>query len=298
MPTQDKVSAFFQTITPEILEPQEYTDWGAIEAKVMPLRREIALVQSIDKHNPVTDLADLLQKHPAVLKVLQILIAHTPDKIYFSDSAKTVDFKADVAKLAQKGDAAASCRAEAIAKTFFEIGLFDFLDRVKSVEDVVKGVLVGLEPNARKNRRGAKGGSGYERTNYLGSGQVGKHNGVVLAVERQMYVELESERKKIDYVVVQDGQPRVGIEVNFYSVSGSKPSEVLGRAYPEVQASLKAHGVGFVVITDGVGWESMRPVIATAQKKLKHVINIRQAQSGDLARILQELLFPIATAAA
>ena len=215
MPTQDKVSAFFQTITPEILEPQEYTDWGAIEAKVMPLRREIALVQSIDKHNPVTDLADLLQKHPAVLKVLQILIAHTPDKIYFSDSAKTVDFKADVAKLAQKGDAAAS-RAEAIAKTFFEIGLFDFLDRVKSVEDVVKGVLVGLEPNARKNRRGAK--NLEVDMNALitsAAAEVGKHNGVVLAVERQMYVELESERKKIDYVVVQDGQPRVGIEVNF-----------------------------------------------------------------------------------
>lgn len=103
MPTPDKASAFFKSITPEILAPDEYTDWNAIEEKVTRLRREIALVQSIDKHNPITDLTDLLQKHPAILKVLQILIAHTPDKIYFNDPAKTIDFKADTVKLAVRG---------------------------------------------------------------------------------------------------------------------------------------------------------------------------------------------------
>ncbi len=100
--------------------------------------------------------------------------------------------------------------------------------------------------------------------------EIGKRHRVQLNVEPQMYVELKSERKKIDYVITAGGKALVGIEVNLYSVSGSKPSEVLGRAYPEVQASLRAAGVGFIVITDGVGWESMRPVITTAQKKIDH----------------------------
>src|SRR5579862_2193918 len=154
MLTPDKASAFFQSITPEILDPSEYTDWKGIEAKIKPLRREIALVQSIDKSNPITDLADLLVKHHGILKVLQILVAHTPDRIYFSDPRQTIDFKADMTKLANGPERIR--RAKAISKVFWKMGLMDFLACVKNVEDVVKGALVGLEPNARKNRRGAK----------------------------------------------------------------------------------------------------------------------------------------------
>jgi hypothetical protein len=297
MSTPDKASAFFQTITPEILDPAEYTDWNAIELKLTRLRREIALVQSIDKHNPVTDLTDLLQKHPAILKVLQILIAHTPDKIHFSDPTKTIDFKLDAAKLLGAGSEAKQ-RAQAIAKTFYDMGLMDFLRRVTSVEDVVKGVLVGLEPNARKNRRGAKLEVDMNVLVASVVHEVGQRNGVPLTFERPMYVELATERKKIDYVIFYGGEVRVGIEGKFSSVSGSKPSEVLGRAYPEVQAGLRAQGVGFIVITDGIGWESMRPVIATAQKKLDYVMTIRQARTGGLDRALQELMFPTIVKAA
>lgn len=131
------------------------TDWNAIELTLVRLRREIALVQSIDKHNPVSDLADLLRKQPSILKVLQLLIAHAPDKIYVGDPAKTIDFKFDEANLCATGNAALM-RAKVIARTFYDMGLLEFLTRVKSVEDVVRGVLIGLEPDARKNGRGAK----------------------------------------------------------------------------------------------------------------------------------------------
>jgi hypothetical protein len=67
-----------------------------------------------------------------------------------------------------------------------------------------------------------------------------------LTFEPQMYVDLANERKKIDYVILQKGSPKIAIEVNFYSTSGSKPSEVLGRAYPEVQTNLKKKGLGFL----------------------------------------------------
>jgi type II restriction enzyme len=170
------------------------------------------------------------------------------------------------------------------------MGLAEFLKEVRSVEDIVKGVLIGLEPNARKNRRGSK----LEAV--LGSlisstiEKINRKHKANLTFEAQMYVGLANERKKIDYVILQNTEPKIAIEVNFYSTSGSKPSEVLGRAYPEVQVSLKRKGLGFIVITDGIGWESMRPVISTAYEKLDCLMNIKQAKSGELEKAILSML--------
>lgn len=280
-----KALQFFQTLTPEILSPSDYVNWEVINKKVKILRREIALLQSLDKSNPVEDLTDLLHKNPKLLKVLQILIAHTPQKIFFADKDKYIDFKEDEKVVA--GDIK---RAKAIAEIFVEMGLVEFLKEVRSVEDIVKGVLIGLEPNARKNRRGSKLESVLDSLIASTIEKINKQHKADLAFEPQMYVDLANERKKIDYVVLQKGRPKIAIEVNFYSTSGSKPSEVLGRAYPEVQTNLKKKGLGFIVITDGIGWESMRPVISTAYEKLNYLMNIKQARGGELEKVITMIL--------
>jgi len=225
MTMNSKASLFFQTITPEILSPADYTNWDGIKAKVKAIRREIALLQSLDKDNPVEDLIDLLHNNPKVLKVLQLLIAHTPEKIFFDEKDKYIDFKADLENVAND-----TGRAKAIAEIFVEMGLVEFLKEVRSVEDVVKGVLLGLEPNARKNRRGAKLEAVINELISSTIEKINKERGLNLSFESQMYVDLENERKKIDYVILQNGKQKIAIEVNFYSTSGSKPSEVLGRA--------------------------------------------------------------------
>ena len=280
-----KVELFFQTITPEILSPEDYTDWDTIRKKVKELRREIALLQSLDKDNPVEDLTDLLHHTPNVLKVLQLLVAHTPRKILFDDKNKYIDFKEDLKEVANNIE-----RAKSVAGIFVEMGLVDFLKEAKSIEDVVKGVLLGLEPNSRKNRRGKKVEAVISKLISSTIEEINKERGLNLSFENQMYVSLPNERKGIDHIILQDGKPRIAIEVNFYSTSGSKPSEVLGRAYPEVQENLRKKGIGFIVITDGLGWEKMRPVITTAYEKLDHLMNIKQAKSGELYRAILKLL--------
>ena len=281
----DRVSSFFETITPEILSPADYTDWEAIEAKVTTLRREIALLNSLDKKNAVTDLADLLHTSPKILLVLQLLVAHTPQKIFFNDPTKYIDFTIDLGVMAKDQQ-----RAKQIAEIFVEMGLLQFLQRVRSIEDMVRGVFIGLEPNTRKNRRGTK----LELLlNDLVASTVTNLNRDFegpLSFERQMYADLLHERKKVDYLILKDGKPAVAIEVNFYSTSGSKPSEVLGRAYPDVQEHLRQKGIGFIVITDGNGWNDMKPVIRTAFDKLNHVMNIKQAQGGELENVVREIL--------
>jgi len=142
----------------------------------------------------------------------------------------------------------------------------------------------------RKNRRGTKLKAVINKTISSTIKKINKEKGLNLSFEPQMYVDLANERKKIDYVILQNGKQKIAIEVNFYSTSGSKPSEVLGRAYPEVQENLKKKGLGFIVITDGIGWESMKPVISTAYEKLDYLINIKQAKSGELEKAILELL--------
>lgn len=283
--TQNKAEIFFQTITPEILSPKDYVDWETIKTKIKPIRREIALVQSLDKGNAIDDLSDLLNKNPRVLRVLQLLISHTPQKIFFDEKDKYVDFESDLKRIEQDKE-----RAKEIGKIFIEMGLVEFLNEVRSVEDVVKGVLLGLEPNVRKNRRGTKLEIVVNDLVSFTIDKINRERKLNLSFEPQMSVDLANEKKKIDYIILQDGGKKIAIEVNFYSTSGSKPSEVLGRAYPEVQENLRRKGLGFIVITDGIGWTKMKPVISTAYEKLDYLMNIKQAKGGVLEKAIIDIM--------
>lgn len=280
----NKAESFFQTLTPGILSPNEYVDWERINGKVKEMRREIALIQSLDKENPVEDLTDLFQENPNILKVLQLLIAHTPTEIYFDDVKKHIHFKKDLKIISTDVD-----RAIEISRLFIEMGLVEFLKEVKSVEDIIKGVFIGLEPNSRKNRRGSKLESIIDGLIFTTIHTINEEYDYNLSFESQMFVSLENERKKVDYVIIHNKEQIIGIEVNFYSTSGSKPSEILGRAYPEVQNSLENQNMGFIVITDGKGWNKMRPVISTAYSKLDHLMNLKQARSGLLKEAIVEI---------
>ncbi len=151
---------------------------------------------------------------------------------------------------------------------------------------------MGLEPNVRKNRRGTKLEVVLDSLISKTIDKINNERGINLSFEAQMYVDLKQERKNIDYVVLQGNEQKIGIEVNFYSTSGSKPSEVLGRAYPEVQHNLENQNMGFIVITDGIGWTKMKKVIQTAYGKLHYLMNIKQAENGCLEKAILDILLP------
>jgi len=100
-------------------------------------------------------------------------------------------------------------------------------------------------------------------------------------------IALGDDEKTLDYMLYNQGRPLTAVEVNFYSTSGSKPSEVLTRAYPDLQESLRAIKLPLVVITDGKGWRRMQKVIHTAYERLDYVFNLRLAQRHlpDLLRL-------------
>ena len=105
-----------------------------------------------------------------------------------------------------------------------------------------------------------------------------------------MYIELAPDRKKVDNLIVLDGEPKIAIETNFYSTAGSKPSETLNRAYPDIQGLLRRKGIDFIVVTDGLGWTKMRPTIEKAFTTLSCVMNLKQAESGEMKKAITRFL--------
>lgn len=281
----NNLQLFTQSITPDIIPVNRFVDWNSINGKIKTLRREIALIESIDKSEPLNDLKEILLTNSNALDVLKLLIAHTPDRVFFSDG-RHIDFIEDKKKIAA-GD---KKRASEIAKIFKEIGLFEFLNEVRSVRDVVKGVLIGLQPNSRKSWRGLIFEERIKNMLEKVLVSVEATTGIRLSYKSQVTIDLIQGQKVLDYMLFNGNEPTAAIEVNFYSTSGSKPSEVLERAYPDLERNLKKSKIPLIVISDGIGWLKMQKSIERALGLLSNLMTIKQAEEGMLEKIIIELV--------
>ena len=129
------------------------------------------------------------------------------------------------------------------------------------------GVEVGLDSNARKNR----------------SGKIFQKF-VELLLRRKLKdlnIEIKSEdssirtirRKKADFVIYMENNPRIIIECNFYNVSGSKPIET-ANAYIDLQHKIYERKEAFFIwITDGPAWNKMKETIIQSFKEIDFPIN-------------------------
>jgi len=274
---EHQVEEFLATLTPEILAPEDYVDWEGIDGRMAPVVGAASKLKEPLSSGDANALAKAIRDTPHCLDAMLLLLGHTPRRLMFAESEKSIDLDLDPERVTSE-----TRRAHDIAEAFLETGIGEHLRLVQRVEDVLLGVLIGLQPNRRKNARGsafelAVAGvvsSAVEQTEIPGGGAV--------TARRQAKV-LD---KRVDYLVSMGRAPCLAIETNFFTGSGSKPSEVLERAYPDLQRDLSGENVDLVVITDGAGWRRMVPVLERAFPKLEHLMNLRQAASGDLAEVL------------
>jgi type II restriction enzyme len=91
--------------------------------------------------------------------------------------------------------------------------------------------------------------------------------------------------KRFDFVV--KGENVIyGIEVNFYSGSGSKLNEV-ARSYKEIAIeSRKIENFCFVWITDGLGWQSTKRNLKEAFDQMDTLYNLNDLKNGALTNLV------------
>ena len=264
---------WLKTFRASINDYDYYTDFAKVYERAARFKAEIYLLNSLaGSKNIERDFENLLEKYPACLRAVPILLAVRAEEIFCRD----VNYRFD--KPTQS--------IEQYKYFMRATGLFDMLQNhvIANLYDYVTGVEVGLDSNGRKNRGGhqmerlvekflREAGVIYHREMYLDD--VEKFFGLNLSALSAN----KTSTKRFDFVV-KNSDTVFAIETNFYTGNGSKLNET-ARSYKMIaEESKNIAGFKFVWITDGNGWKSARGNLKETFLVLPRLYNIRDLEDG------------------
>ena len=275
---------WLSTFKESIADWKYYTDFDKVYKNVDILKFELNLLNSlIGSTNIEQDFRVLVAKYPEVLRVIPILLAKREYEIKITD--------ADGYRIYNFMNANYSIEEYVLFMN--NTGLFDLISRhiIRDLTDYVKGVEVGLDSNARKNRTGKAMESfvenylvklGYIKNKTYFSQMTAKEINRLFGVDLSNLNGEEKADKRFDFVV-KTPDLVYGIEVNFYGGGGSKLNET-ARSYKMIASeSQNIQGFRFIWITDGQGWYSARYNLEETFNTLEDMYNINDLECGIFA---------------
>ncbi|MFN3410397.1 MAG: DpnII family type II restriction endonuclease [Limisphaerales bacterium] len=274
------VHAFLSTLTPGIIPRSNFIQWPTIMEKLEHLQPHVEfygdLAARIAKGTDfVQELTDSLLAADDPLPLVQCafeLLGHTNSEFVTKEDDTT-----NVA-LAERYVRRDEKSSRYFAELLRDLG-FERILRRNDLEDVLLGVQIGLETHRRKNI----GGDAFHHEVAALLDQVARQlagKGKALLVQPETTIRYgRGLSKKVDFALTQDGQVRFGVEVNFYTVQGSKPTEIK-RSYGDITRGLHGVGVELLWITDGKGYRSMQRSLRDAFVTMPNIYNLRQAQQS------------------
>ncbi len=283
MEPEQFVEDFINSITPGLISRPEFIKWSAIDAKLERLSPHLAFYRELACRvkmgsDFIRELADSLLASDDPLPLIECafeLLGHTgKDFVSREDDFAIVDLARDIA-------AGNEAKAEHLANLLHDLGFLNILFR-NDLEDLLLGVQIGLETHRRKNI----GGKVFQQEVYKLLDETVRalnERGYQTALKKEVTIRYGGGlSKKVDFAVYHREQIRFGVEVNYYTVAGSKPTEIK-RSYGEVLRGLRSVGVDLIWITDGKGYRNMRQSLKDAFTILPNIYNLRQAKAHLLA---------------
>lgn len=265
-----------------------FVNWTKVTKNRDVFKYEIALLKSLkNSSKPVADFQALLAKYPEVIKVIPILLACRDGLLKVLNSIETgLQYKTfDFSKKSYD-----TKEIDEIVDFTKNTGLLDMLCQMDSAIDYLLGVEVGLDTNARKNRSGLF----LEKMVTETLKELSARNPGLAVVEQKSFGYVENKYnvkipsslrdRRFDYVVINKGKA-TNIEVNFYSGTGSKPSEIVS-SYTDRNRVLASAGWKFVWLTDGQGWKKMQRPLHVGVENIDYVMNSHFLRKGLLERII------------
>ena len=264
-----------------------FVNWAKVTQNRDAFKFEVALLKSLkNSRNPTADFSSLLTKYPEVIKVIPILLACRDGLIKVLNSIDTgfqyrdFNFSKRNYKTKEINDVVHFTKST---------GLLDILCNMDSATDYLLGVEVGLDTNARKNRSGLF----LEKLVTETLKELSAKNAGFIFVAQKSFGYVEDtfnvkipstlRDRKFDYVVINKGKA-TNIEVNFYSGTGSKPSEIIS-SYINRGEVLSSAGWKFVWLTDGMGWKKMKNPLHVGVENIDYVLNTYLLRQGLLEKI-------------
>lgn len=279
-PTDEFVAEFQDTIVPSAIPSSEFIDWDGIEAEIDHYEAQIEAVldlEAISEEAFVDGLADALMAADDTRKWIDFYFEILGERGNKYSALEGVWKFYDIQRAIDAGDRDA---ARDLADILQEIGLQYVVDEA-DVRDHYRGMLVGMESHARKNRQGecfeALVG---ERIADIADRLTAAGYAVEMDAEyTTAYNDESGQQKTVDFALFEDGDLRLVVEANAYKVGGSKPSEIR-RSYNHVAQRMRNDDVAFVWITDGQGWaKSLTNVLRESYNDITDLYNLQQAET-------------------
>jgi len=273
------VKDFLTTLTPGIIPRSNFIKWDAIERKIEQLTSFVEFYMAIKTQikqgaNFREEIANSLlacdDPYPYICCAFELL-GHTNQELVTQQD--DINFL-DIAKRVQHGD---ENTAYLFGKLLQDLGFTKILEQ-ENLENVLLGVQIGLESHRRKNIGGDYFKNEVKKMFNEIVRKVVVKTGIDIKISEEIKIIYgEGLSKKVDFTIKLNNQTRFGVEVNFYTVPGSKPTEIK-RSYGDIRRGLLNTGVDLIWITDGKGYRRMKRSLRDAYIIFPNIYNLNQAK--------------------
>lgn len=260
---------FLNSITPGVIERKDFIKWETIKVKTKKFEQFFDFfdqLKDLKKEDYIQTFGDSLMSADVAMDFVSTafeLLGHTGDN-YVSNKDYLI-FK--IFAETEKTDEG----MRYIAELLYDLGLPKIDNRM--LTDYFTGIQVGLETHRRKN----VGGTAFsnimkkELDNVVES-LIDKGLDVTLDKEVKVYYSDGKTSKTVDFCL-KSGTKKIGVEINFYTSSGSKPTEIK-RSYGQINLELAKVGTLLAWVTDGAGYDKMKKSLKEARDIHKNIYNL------------------------
>jgi type II restriction enzyme len=261
---REYVDYFFKTLLKTNWTYDYFVEWQKVRLNVASYVKEISLLNAVSKvstENRRQELENIFLQYPETIPVIPLIIAMREKSIEVFEFGQKTFKSFNFAKRTIN-----SIEAKALVDFSDKVGIISLFAEINDLYAYLLGVEVGLDSNARKNR---SGDIFQQLLKLLLKEKMAKMNLDFKAEDKT--VEL-ARNKRADFVIYKSGKPRIVVECNFYSNTGSKPIET-ANAYIDLQKKINEKGCFFIWITDGLAWNKMRATVNQCFKEIDFPIN-------------------------
>lgn len=280
---------WLKTLKKSIADYEYYTNFPKVYANINKVKVELNILNSLINSKDIeTEFRALFTSYPSIIKAIPILLAKRETEIEIIDKHEQKTFNFEEANYS----------LDEYVRFMKKTGLFNLLANhlISDLTDYVRGVEVGLDSNARKNRTGQtmeniveeyiKEAGFIKDVTYfkeMKATDIYQKFGIKLNLSTSTKSRAE---KRFDFVV-KTATTLYAFEVNFYAGGGSKLNET-ARSYKMLATETEQlDNFKFIWITDGVGWLSARNNLKETFDVLPHVYNLTELSNGILKELLK-----------
>lgn len=225
----------------------------------------------------------LYKSNPDVVKVFPTLLAvrDLQIEVYDIDKRTVENFDFSQNSKLNANDYFKFLKETNLVSLFKESG-------VKNLVDYVHGVEVGLDSNGRKNRGGTLmemvvGEFIMKFCEEKGFEYIPQANARAIAVKWGFTLSVDKSSRSFDFAVYNPKSKKLKLfETNFYNGGGSKLKAVCGE-FKGLQDTLKAQGIDFIWVTDGLGWKTTLRPLEEVYNHNDYIFNLSMLEDGILS---------------